>query len=1049
MMRWIVGQSLRFRYLLAFAAAALIVFGIDRVRDMRVDVFPEFAPPLVEVQTEAQGLSTEEVEGLITVPLEEGLRSTPNLETMRSKSVPGLSAIVLYFERGTDLIEARQLVQERLATVTSLLPNVARPPVVLQPLSATSRTMKIGVSSSSLSLIELSEVYRWKIRPRLLAVEGVANVAVWGMRKRQLQIQVDPERLRAYGVTMDQALEETAGALSVGLLSYKDGSRTGTGGFIDSPEQRLQVRHVLPVTTAEDMGRVTLKASDGSTVLLSQVADVVEGHPPMIGDGIVNDGPGLLLVVEKFPWANTLQVTKGVEEALEVMKPGLQGIEIDSTIFRPATFIDVSLDNLTRALLLGSVLVVVVLFAFLYEWRAALISVVAIPLSLLSAGLVLYFYGATINTMILAGFVIALGEVVDDAIIDIENIMRRLRENRRSSQPRSAAAVIFSASLEIRSAVVYATLIIVLAISPVFFMTGLSGAFFQPLAMAYALALLASMVVALTITPALSLILLSKAPLERRESPLVLWLQRVYTAALARLTAHPRRIIAGIGGAVLLGAVALPFLGQSLLPDFKERDFLMHWLTKPGTSYPEMNRITIASSKELRAIPGVRNFGAHVGRAVQSDEVVGIYFTENWISVDPKADYDATLAKVQEVVDGYPGLYRDVQTYLKERIREVLTGSSEAVVVRIAGPELATLRSTAAEVKEALSGVEGLIDLHVELQEEIPHIAIQVNLAAAQQYGIKPGDVRRSASALIAGVEVSDIYLPAQLYDVFVWGVPATRHSLTSVRELLIDTPTGGYVRLEDIADVRILPTPNVIKRQDGTRRIDVGGNVRGRDLGSVVADVKDRLQKVKFPLEYNPELVGEYAERQAAQNRLLWHAVLAAITIFFLLQACFGSWRLATVAYVALPSALVGGVIATFLSDGVVSLGSLVGFLTVLGIASRNAILLINHYQHLEREEGEVFGPELILRGARERLRPILMTALTTGLAISPLVVLGRIPGHEIEHPMAVVILGGLVTSTLLNLFVMPMLYARFGGEARAAARSPLSKPGAVGSAG
>jgi CzcA family heavy metal efflux pump len=1030
MMRWIVGQSLRFRYLLAFAAAALILFGIDRVRDMRVDVFPEFAPPLVEVQTEADGLSTEEVEGLVTVPLEEGLRSTPNLETMRSKSVPGLSAIVLYFKRGTNIIAARQLVEERLASVTSLLPNVARPPIVLQPLSATSRTMKIGLSSNSLSLVDMSEVYRWKIRPRLMGVEGVANVAVWGLRKRQLQVQVDPERLRAYGVTMDQAVEETADALSVGLLSYKDGSRTGTGGFIDSPEQRLQVRHVLPVATAEEMARVTLQSNDGSTVRLSQVADVVESHPPMIGDGIVNDGPGLLLVVEKFPWANTLEVTRGVEEALELMKPGLQGIEIDSTIFRPATFIELSLDNLTRALLLGSLLVVVVLFAFLYEWRAALISLVAIPLSLLTAGLVLYFHGATINTMILAGFVIALGEVVDDAIIDIENIMRRLRENRRSGQPRSAVAVIFSASLEIRSAVVYATLIIVLAISPVFFMTGLSGAFFQPLAMAYALALLASMVVALTITPALSLILLSKAPLERRESPLVLWLQRAYAAAFTRLTAHPRAIVAGIGGAVLLGVVALPFLGQSLLPDFKERDFLMHWLTKPGTSYPEMNRITIASSKELRSIPGVRNFGAHVGRAVQSDEVVGIYFTENWISVDPKADYDKTLAKVQEVVDGYPGLYRDVQTYLKERIREVLTGSSEAIVVRITGPELGTLRNTAAEVKEALSDVEGLIDLHVELQEEIPHIAVQVDLAAAQPYGIKPGDVRRAASTHVAGLEVSDIYLPAQLYDVFVWGVPSTRHSLTSVRELLIDAPVGGYVRLEDIADVRILPTPNVIKRQDGTRRIDVSGNVRGRDLGSVVADVKERLQKVHFPLEYNPEVVGEYAEREAAQSRLLWHAVLAAIVIFFLLQACFGSWRLAVVAYIALPSALVGGVFATLMADGVVSLGSLVGFLTVLGIASRNAILLINHYQHLEREEGEVFGPGLILRGARERLRPILMTALTTGLAISPLVVLGRIPGHEIEHPMAVVILGGLVTSTLLNLFVMPLLYARFGAR-------------------
>ena len=732
MFRWIIGGSLRFRFLIAFFAAALIVFGVDRVSDMRVDVFPEFAPPLVEVQTEADGLSTEEVEGLISVPLEEAFSGVPGLETLRSKSVPGLSSVLMLFERGTDLIEARQLVQERLAAVQPLLPNVARPPFIMQPLSATSRTMKIGLSSSSMSLIEMSEVYRWKIRPRLMTVRGVANVAAWGHRKRQLQVQVDPERLRASGVTLDQTIEETADALSVGLLAYKKGAKTGTGGFVETPEQRLQVRHVLPVVTQDDLSRVTLQSSNGETLLLGDVADVVEGHPPMKGDGIVNDGPGLLLVVEKFPWANTLEVTEGVDDALEQMKPGLEGIEIDSTIFRPASFIEVSIDNLTRAMILGSCMVILVLFAFLYEWRAALISVTAIPLSLMSAALVLYFYGATINTMILAGFVIALGEVVDDAIIDIENILRRLRENRTAGRPRSTAAIILSASLEIRSAVVYATLIIVLAISPVFFMTGLSGAFFRPLASAYGLALLASMVVALTVTPALSLILLSR----RRPSD---GSRRSWSGCNAstarRCRGSPGRRARPSPRSArrwLLGVALVPLLGQSLLPEFKERDFLMHWLTKPGTSYPEMNRITIASSKELRAIPGVRNFGAHVGQAVKSDEVVGIYFTENWISIDPEADYDATLAKVQEVVDGYPGLYRDVQTYLKERIREVLTGSSEAVVVRIYGPELATMREVAAEVEEALADVDGLIDLHVELQEDIPHIAVKVDLAKAR-----------------------------------------------------------------------------------------------------------------------------------------------------------------------------------------------------------------------------------------------------------------------------------------------------------------------------
>jgi CzcA family heavy metal efflux pump len=947
----------------------------------------------------------------------------------------------MIFERGADLMRARQLAQERLAIAKPLLPNVAKPPVVLQPLSATSRVMKIGVSSSEISLIELSEVYRWRIRPRLMSVPGVANIAAWGARKRQLQVQVDPERAKAYGVTVERVLEATTDALDVGLLLDRKAAETGTGGFIDSPGQRLNIRHVLPVQSPEDLGKVNLQANDGSTLRLDEVAAVVEGHPPMIGDGIVNDGPGLLLVVEKFPWANTLDVTEGVERALATLKPGLPGIEVDSTIFRPATFIEMSIDNLTKALIVGSILVVVVLFAFLYEWRAALISVVAIPLSLLAGVLVLNLFGVTMNTMILAGFAIALGSVVDDAIIDIENIVRRLRENRLEGGHKSTATVVLEASLEIRRSIVYATLIIVLAILPVFFMQGLSGAFFQPLALSYILALLASMVIALTVTPALSLILLSRGPLHEQQAPFVQWLQRHYGRILSRVVQGPRAAYVITTFVMLVGVAAWPFLGHSLLPEFKERDFLMHWVTKPGTSYPEMNRITIKSSTELRAIPGVRNFGAHVGQATQSDEVVGINFTENWISVAPEADYDKTLAAVQEVVDGYPGLYRDVQTYLKERIREVLTGASQAVVVRIYGPDLDVLRSKAEEVRDALAGIDGIAGLHLELQDNIPHITVEVNLTAAERYGLKPGDVRRAAATLVAGIEVSDVYRGSRLYDVVVWGTPEARRDVGSIRELLLDTPTGGHVRLGDVADVRIDPTPNVIKREAVSRRIDVGANVRGRDLGSVVGDVKKRLAEINFPREYHPELIGEYAEREAAQNRVLAFSVVAGIGIFFLLQASFGNWRLAFLAYLLLPSALVGGVLAAFAGGGIISLGSLVGFLTVLGVAARNGVLLINHYQHLEQHEGEPFGPGLVLRGARERLSPVLMTALTTGLAIVPLVVLGEVPGNEIEHPMAIVIIGGLVTSTLLNLFIVPALYLRFGRAQQRLRRSPVAE--------
>ncbi len=1042
MLRRIVASSLRFRYLVLAAAAGMMYFGIEQLRKMPVDVFPEFAPPLVEVQTPCLGLSTTEVEALVTVPLEEALAGLPGLDIMRSKSVEQLSSIKMIFKPGTDLLWARQVVAERVAVVTPSLPRWASPPVMLPPLSATSRIMKIGISSPTRSVIDLSMITYWTIRQRLLRVAGVANVAIWGERLEMLQVQVVPELLKKHGVTLEEVMTATADSLDVGLLQFSEGHYIGGGGWVETPNQRMPIRHVIPVLyqenkiTPDALANVPVALRHGKPLLMKDVAQVVVDHQPMIGDAIINDGPGLLLIVEKFPWANTLEVTKGVEAALDALRPGLPDVKIDHEIFRPATFIQMALDNLTRAMLIGCVLVALILGAFLFEWRPALISCVAIPLSLMAAALVLYLRGVTINTMVLAGLVIAVGVVVDDAIIDIENIVRRLRQHRREGSNKSIARIILEGSLEVRSAIIYATLIDAMMLLPVFLMEGLSGAFFRPLALSYALAVLASMVVALTVTPAMGLILLRNAPGQHRDPPLVRWLHGGYTAILSRIIRTPRPAYLTVGGIALIGLAMLPWLGQSLLPSFKERDFLMHWVTKPATSWPEMDRITVQASKELRAIPGVRNFGAHIGQALIMDEVVGVYFGENWISVDPKVDYDKTLATIQNTVDGYPGLYRDVQTYLKERIREVLTGSSEAIVVRIYGTELPVLRETASKVRAALQGIDGLIDLHVELQEEVPQIEVKVDLARAQRYGVKPGDVRRVATTLVAGEEVGDIHIAHRTYDVNVWSVPKARSSLTDLRELPIDIPGGTHVSLQDVADVRIAPTPNVVSHENLKRRLDVRANVRGRDLGSVAADVKNRLRQVKFPLGYYPELLGEYAERQAAQQRLLGFSLLAAIGTFLLLLTAFGSARLASLSFFTLPSALVGGVIAAYLSDRIISLGSLVGFLTVFGIAARNGIMLINHYQHLEQQEGEPFGPALVLRGARERLSPILMTALATGLAIVPLVIAGNIPGHEIEHPMAVVILGGLVTSALLNLFVVPTLYLRFARTGNSAAR-------------
>ena len=1029
MMRWIVGSSLKFRFLVIAIAAALMYFGMERIRSMPVDVFPEFAPPLVEIQTEGIGMTASEVEELITLPLEELLRGTPELDILRSKSVTGLSAIRLIFKMGTDQLHARQLVQERLALAAHTLPLSAGAPIMLQPLSATSRTMKIGITSKEHNLIDLSMTAYWTIKFRLMQVPGVANVPIWGERIKLLAVLVDPELLRVYDLTLSDVEKAVSEALEFSALPYSKHAKLQTEGFIDTPNQRLALRYVLPVFEAQDLAKIPLEGHDGKTVLLGKVAEVKWDTWPMIGDAVVNGGPGLMMIVEKLPWANTLDVTRGVDEALAALKPGLQGVEIDAQIFRPATFIELALKNLTTALLIGCLLVIVVLGAFLFEWRAALISVVAIPLSLIAGALVLYVRGTTINTMVLAGFVIAVGVVVDDAIIDIENIVRRLRQHRRERSRKSTAAIVLEASLEVRSAIVYATLIVAVTLIPVFLMEGLSGAFFQPLALSYALAVLASMVIALTVTPALALMLLGTAAIERRESPLVRWLQRRYEVLLARIIRTPRPAYVTVAVIVLAGAVVYPWLGQSLLPSFKERDFLMHWVTTPGTSHPEMVRITQKACRELMSIPGVRNCGAHVGRAITGDEPYGVNFTENWISIDPKVDYDKTLAKIQELVDGYPGLYRDVQTYLKERIKEVLTGGKQAIVVRTYGHDLEVLRQTAAEVEHALAGIPGLVDLKMEVHRPVPQVEVKVDLAAAHHFGLKPGDIRRAAATVVSGIEVTDIHRDGKVYDVWVWSKPKARESVTSIKELLIDTPKDFvHVRLDEVADVSVKPTPDSIEHEGLSRRHDVGANVRGRDLGSVVADVQRRLKDVKFPLGYRAEVLGEYAERQAAQRRLLTFSVAAVIGVFFLLLTSFGSWRLAMLSFLTLPSALVGGVLAVYLADGIISLGSLVGFFTILGIAARNGIMMINHFQHLERHEGETFGPGLVVRGARERLSPILMTTLACGLAIVPLVIAGNIPGNEIEHPLAIVVLGGLVTSTLLNLFVVPSLYLRFG---------------------
>ncbi len=1025
MMRSIVATSLKYRLLVVAIAAGTMWLGARQMRQAPVEVLPEFTPPRVEIQTEALGLSAEEVEQLITLGLEQDLlNGVPWLESIRSESAPGLSSIVLVFKPGTDLMRARQMVSERL-TQAFALPHVSRPPTMLQPLSSTSRVMLIGLSSDSLSLIQQSVLARWTIGPRLLGVPGVANVAIWGQRERQLQVLVDPKRLRDRKISLLQVLETTGNALWVSSLSFVEASTPGTGGFIDNANQRLGIRHILPIVSPQGLAQVPIEASG---VHLGDVADVVEGHQPLIGDALTKDNSSLMLVVDRFPGTNLREVTRGLEDALKELRPGLTGLEIDSKIVRPAAFVQASIRNLGLAALLGFGLLLLALGLLFNDWRWAVIGAVAVPLSVLAGALVLYLRGATTNLMVLAGLLMALAVVVDDAVIQVDRIARRLRERRQAGGSPSAATVILEASAESWSALLFATLIVLLALAPMLFIGGLPGAFVRPLVASYTLAVLASIGVALTVTPALCLLLQPPGPNGRRESPLSGWLERAYGGALSSVVGRPRMALGRLALLVALGFAVSGSLTRSVLPRFKERELMIRLTSVPGTSQPEMSRISGRIGRELRSIPGVRNVGAHVGRAIFGDQVVNVSSAELWASLDRAADHERTLDHIQNVLRGYPGLRHDVRTYLTDRSRAVPAGLTDSVVVRVYGSADDVLQRAAGDIREAMAGIPGLTEARLDLPQREPILEVEVDLAAAQQYGIKPGDVRRAAATMFSGLQVGNVFEEQKVFDVVVWSTPETRQSLTSLRSLLIDTPAGGHVRLGDIAHVRVVASPSVIRHEAVKRYVDVVAGVRGREHGAVAAELRDRLRQVPLPLEYHAEVLGGYAARQVVQGRLLAVAAAAGICIFLLLQAAYGSWWLAVLSLATTAAALVGGLLAVAAAGGVLSLGSLAGFVALTGIAARNGITLIHHYQDLERGGAEPFGSGLVLRGSRERVTPILMTTVAIAAVLLPALLLGDAPGLEVGHPMAAVVLGGLATSTFVTLFIVPALYLRLG---------------------
>jgi CzcA family heavy metal efflux pump len=1057
MMRWIIGASLQSRLIVAAAAAGLIIYGITQLNKMPVDIVPEFTEPYVEIQTEALGLSAAEVEALITVPLEaDMLNGAPWLKEIRSQSIPGLSSIVMVFEPGTDVLRARQMVMERLTEVFTL-PNVSKPPVIVNPVSSAGRVMMIGLTSEKLSPIEMSVLARWTIAPRLTGVQGVANVSVWGERRRQLQVQVDPAKLQEENIRLIQVIKTAGNSLWYSPLTFLDASTPGTSGFIDTPNQRLNVRHKLPISTPEELAQVPVEGSDKR---LGEVAKVVEDHQPLIGDAIVNGEPGLVLVVEKFPWANTAAVTKSVENTLNTMRPGLAGLEMDTTLFRPATYIEMAVGNLSVVTLIAGALVIVALGAFLLDARAALIATIAILVTYIAAAIVLYLSGVTLNAMVLAGLVVAIGVVIDDSVASVENIARRLRQHRQASSSESFAHITREAAHEMRGTLLFATTILLLIAMPALFIGGTIGAFLQPVATAYGLTLLVAMLVALTVTPALGVMLLPSSPLEGTQSAVVAQLQRGFGSVLERVVENPRPAFLAACVIALAGlAMFLALEHQSLIPTFQERDVLVQVEGSPGASLPSMTHLATQASHELRAIPGVRGVSAHVGRAVLSDKVNNVNNGEIWVSLDRDADYDATIDRIQQVVEGYAGIDMDSGTYLTSCIIDPQRIGGEGVhdedmVVRIYGDDWNTLRAKAEEVKKGLEEVGGITHAELELPVEEPQVEIEVDMEAAKKYGVKPGDVRRAATTLLSGLEVGYLFEQQKVFDVVVWGVPNIRRDLTTIENLSIETPTGN-IKLKDVANVRVVSTPKVIKRETVARYVEVGANVSGRDIASAAADVERRLKEIEFPLEYRAELLRSSTERMAARNHAIGAAITAAIGIFLVLHACVGGWTLAAVIFLTLPAAIAGGVLVALASGGSTSLGAILGLIGALGIAIRNGLTLIKHFQRLAQapadnqaaangsalrptfesrridstsaDDAAIFAPGVVQRGTWERFTPILMTAVITAAAVLPLLLMGNVPGSEVLRPMAAVILGGLVTTTLYSLFCIPAMYLLF----------------------
>jgi CzcA family heavy metal efflux pump len=1019
----LIGWSLANRLIVLALAVVVLVAGTMVAVKMPVDVFPDLTAPSVTIITEAHGMAPEEVETLVTFPIETAVNGASGVRRVRSSTATGISVIWVEFDWGTDIYQARQIVNEKLQLAGSNLPPEAERPVLAPVSSIMGEIMFISLTSEKQSPMELRSTADWAIRPRLLSVPGVSQVTPIGGDTKEYQVIISPEKMAASGVSLSQVIAAVKGT----------NQNTSAGFYVEGGQEYL-IHGIGRVSRIEDIANTVVNLNNGRPVLVKYLAEVRIGPAIKRGEGSAQGKPAVILGLQKQPGANTLTLTEELDRTLDDIQKTLPaGMAINRDIFRQADFIHVSIENVVDALRDGAIVVVVILLLFLMNLRATLITLLAIPLSMLVAVLTLKFFGATINTMTLGGMAIAIGALVDDAIIDVENVFRRLRENAKlePSLRENPLAVTLRASLEIRTSISFATFIIMLVFVPLFFLSGVEGRLLAPLGVAYVVALFASLIVAASVTPVLCSLLLpqSKGVVEGDESPVVRRLKSAYRSTLTVVLRRPKSIIGVAFVLFLITLATLPFMGRAFLPEFNEGTLTINAVTLPGTSLEESDRLGQMVESIMLSFPEVKSTARRTGRAELDEHAQGVEAAEidGGLKMQDRSK-EEFLQELRRALTAVPGMNITIGQPISHRIDHMLSGTRANIAVKIFGDDLRRLRTVAQQVRESMVKVPGVVDLAIEQQTDIPTLRVQFDRERIARVGLRIEEVAEAVETAFLGKTVSRVLEGQRSFDLVVRAEEANRQNLEAVRATLIDTPLGGKVPLALLAEVKKDLGPNTISREDVQRKIVVSSNVAGRDLQSVVRDIQQNVTKnVALPRGYYVEYGGQFESAQEASQTIGLLSLLVIAGIVLLLTAALRSLRDALIILVNLPLALIGGIFGIFLSGGVLSVASLIGLITLFGIAARNGIMMVSHIRHLMEEEGETFEGA-VERGALERLSPILMTALCAGLALLPLVLRGSEPGSEILTPMAIVILAGLFSSTALNMIVVPALYLRFG---------------------